>query len=221
MNNITLSQVVKCELSGGYIPAVNCTHWNYNSDTCSTYCTLKNKFVSYHKDCYKCTERVEKNKSSSPADQMKKLMEQKNYYTNSKSGIKINEESKPELSFMDKAKSYSAVEGSQFLEGKVSEDVFNSRKEHCLSCPKLVNPSPETEKIGWCGGCGCSSRNPRASLTNKLYMPKWICPMGKFGKEKGEGFNVSDAANSVKGVFTSVKNLFNKEEEDDKEKNKE
>jgi hypothetical protein len=52
-------------------------------------------------------------------------------------------------------------------------------------------------------------------------MPKWICPMGKFGKEKGEGFNVSDAANSVKGVFTSVKNLFNKEEQDGKEKNKE
>jgi len=211
MNNISLNQLVNCGSPKKTFRGVNCVHWNLNQDTCQQHCSLKNISV-IPLTCHNCKEKQKIN--ASPADDMKKIMNQTNYFKSSGDKIKINEAFVPKkTSFADKAKSYSGIEASQLLQGKVSEEIFNTRKEQCMSCHKRVNPSPEIEKIGWCGGCGCGSKNPRAGLSNKLYMPSWECPLKKFGKEKGEGFNIADATDSVKGVITSVKNLFNKEEE--------
>jgi hypothetical protein len=74
-----------------------------------------------------------------------------------------------------------------------------------------MNPTPNTEPIGWCATCGCSAKNPRASLSNKLWMPNLVCPLKKFAQETGQGFNVDDAVNSVKGAIQSVTSLFKPE----------
>lgn len=118
-----------------------------------------------------------------------------------------------EPSFAKKAKSYVKAEASQVLEGKVSEEIFEKRKQFCMSCEHRVEQHKTyKDSIGWCkGGCGCSLGNPRAALSQKLYMPSLSCPKRKFGPEKGEGFNVSDATDSVKGIISSVKNLFEKD----------
>jgi hypothetical protein len=42
-------------------------------------------------------------------------------------------------------------------------------------------------------------------------MPSVSCPKKKWGIEKGEGFKVADTLDSIKGVATSVKNLFEKD----------
>jgi hypothetical protein len=122
-------------------------------------------------------------------------------------------ENKSQKSFIEKAKAYMKAEGSQALQGKVDDDVFEKRKNICISCSHLVKAKGDTkDSIGWCGGgCGCSVGNPRAALSQKLYMPTLSCPKGKFGVEKGSGFKVEDAVDSAKGIITSVKNLFEKD----------
>lgn len=130
---------------------------------------------------------------------------------------KIEEEIKTkkieEPSFVQKAKSYVKAEGSQVISGKVSEEIFEKRKSICMACEYRVSEHKTyKDSIGWCkGGCGCGVGNQRAALSQKLYMPTLSCPKKKFGPEKGEGFNVSDAVDSVKGIVTSVKNLFDKD----------
>ena len=91
--------------------------------------------------------------------------------------------------------------------GKISQEIFEKRKSICMSCEHRVAKAKDKEdEIGWCkGGCGCSIGNPRAALSEKLYMPTLSCPKKKFGPEKGVGFNVSDALNSIKGLATAVK----------------
>jgi hypothetical protein len=219
MNNISLNQLIECGNPEKKLRGVDCVYWNINTDTCQQHCSLK-KINVVGLVCQVCKEK--KPVKSTPAEQMRGIMEQTNYFNGSGDKVKIKEEFlEKQKSFAEKAKSYSGIEASQLLQGKVSEEVFNARKEQCLACHKRVNPLPDIEKIGWCGGCGCGSKNPRAGLSNKLYMPSWECPLKKFGKEKGEGFNIADATDSVKGVITSVKNLFSKEEENGEEKNKE
>jgi hypothetical protein len=124
----------------------------------------------------------------------------------------ITEKTK-EPTFKEKAKAYIKAESSQVISGKVSQEVFEKRKEICMSCEhRIEKHKTYRDSIGWCkGGCGCSLGNQRAALSQKLYMPTLSCPKGKFGPEKGEGFNVSDAVDSVKGIVTSVKNLFEKD----------
>jgi hypothetical protein len=39
-------------------------------------------------------------------------------------------------------------------------------------------------------------------------MPDLVCPLNKFPQETGQGFNVSDAIDSVKGAVQSVISLF-------------
>jgi hypothetical protein len=125
----------------------------------------------------------------------------------------IVKEKVAEPTFTQKAKSYIKAEGSQAIAGKVNQEVFEKRKEICMSCEyRIEQHKTYKDSIGWCkGGCGCSLGNQRAALSQKLYMPTLSCPKGKFGPEKGEGFNVSDAVDSVKGIVTSVKNLFEKD----------
>lgn len=204
MKNITLPQVVQCKNKSKGVAKIDCQHWTMDNENCSQHCLLKNITVNFN-TCYKCDVR----KPLTPVDEIKSLIPQTNIYTGSKNGIKFNKELlEQKQSFTQKALSYSKVEGSQLVQGKVSEEVFNKRKQICMTCSQRTNPTPHIDSIGWCKACGCSSKNPRAGLTNKLWMPDWECPQKKFGKEEGQGFNIEDAANSLKGIATSVVSLF-------------
>jgi hypothetical protein len=45
-------------------------------------------------------------------------------------------------------------------------------------------------------------------------MPTLSCPKGKFGVEKGAGFEISDAVDSAKGILTSAISIFKKPQTD-------
>lgn len=215
MQNIILKQFVPCETKPNIVyRKVNCKHWEVNGD-CATRCKLKNKDVSIG-DCKRCdvidpieTLPQKLNERTHPLIRdMKEKLPQYNAF-------KVNGEPKTEeeKSFAEKAKSYASAEASQILQGKISQEAFEKRKATCMACEyRVAFAKEQKDEIGWCkGGCGCSVGNPRAALSQKLYMPTLSCPKGKFGPEKGEGFNVADAADSVKGIITSVKNLFEKD----------
>lgn len=213
MSNISLKQFVICETNQSKIyRKINCEHWNLNS-SCKTHCKLKEKDVSLF-ECRQCDvrkplieEKTANTKTHPFVQQMRDKLPQYNAFK------APTAEELQEKTFAEKAKSYAAAEASQMLQGKVSQEAFEKRKAICMSCEYRVAFAKEhKDEIGWCkGGCGCSVGNPRAALSQKLYMPTLSCPKNKFGPEKGEGFNISDAADSVKGIITSVKNLFEKD----------
>lgn len=215
MNKITLPQTTRCDQYNRSLVHVNCEHWSANKENCIGYCTLKSENTDIKK-CSTCSLRKSFNiQTDSPqknfGNQMKSIMEQTTFDDISKSILNAPQKKPKSASFAEKALSYSKVEGSQLFQGKVSEESYNKRKLICMTCPQRINPTPQSEEIGWCKSCGCSSRNPRAALTNKLWMPDWECPQKKFGKEEGHGFNIEDAANSLKGIATSVVSLFKSE----------
>jgi hypothetical protein len=189
MTNIHLNQLYSCDNQHFY-KKINCKHWSYNKTACDLVCSLKNINPS-EKDCRSCSDR-------DPVDLNIKDI---------KILSKVEYSPNPTES---KIRSYAKAEVSQFTQGKVSEEIFNKRKEHCMSCERRKNPHPEGESIGWCTSCGCGI-TPRAALSQKLYIPTISCPLNKFGPEKGEGFNAKDAIDSVKGIATSVKSLFEKD----------
>jgi hypothetical protein len=205
MRNISLPQYVVCKTDPSFVKVkINCVFWDMQ-DNCSAYCSEKKKNVS-ELDCKRCDIRkpyvgVDNQQNTSPAADLQNLP-QFNHY--------VVENSDNETTFLDKAKSYSKAEISQMFKGKVSQEIFEKRKSLCMACPSRVN-NDQSEAIGWCKSCGCSTTNKRASLSNKLWMPSLECPLKKFGKEIGEGFKASDAADSVKGIITSVKDLFLKD----------
>lgn len=215
MNNISLNQFHVCE--SNYQIAykkINCKHWTVTENDCKEFCTLKN--INCNKNvCGKCSEReplkidpAEKSKKTHPfVQEMKDKFPQYNAYK------KEMFEQEKEKTFAEKAKSYAKAESSQMVQGKVSKKIYEKRKSICMSCEYRVDTAKNnTDEVGWCkGGCGCSVGNPRAALSQKLYMPTLSCPKGKFGEEKGEGFNMTDAIDSVKGIIKSVKNLFEKD----------
>ena len=216
MQNISLKQIVYCETnkSKAY-HRINCTQWVVeNAGKCAPYCTLKSKHV-LASDCSKCdvrtplVETVQQTIKSNVINDMQSLIPQQNLYT------AVPVPSKVDQSFLSKAAQYSKIEGSQLLTGKVSETVFEKRKALCMSCPRRNNFKPDSESIGWCSSCGCSAKNPRAALSHKLWMPDLECPLNKFPKEVGEGFNTADALDSVKGIIQSVGDLFKKKESDE------
>lgn len=185
-------KAVPCTINGASITVVNCKHWSYDSNKCHVNCAISEINNPAPWDCAKCKKR-------SPLDNPN--------ITSKKQEIK--EESK-DPSFAEKTKNYIKAEMSQAVSGKVSKEIFEKRKDICMNCEYRV-PSAGAAKdpIGWCkGGCGCSVGNPRAALSQKLYMPSLSCPRGKFGVEEGQGFNVKDATDSLKGIVKSVKNLF-------------
>lgn len=209
-----MKQFVPCETNPSVVyRKINCKHWIINNE-CQSYCSIKNKNTSFM-DCKSCDIRepfvsVQENvneKSHPFVNQMKQKIPQYNAF---KVKHPTTEEEK---SFAEKAKSYASAEASQILQGKISQEAFEKRKATCMACEyRVAFAKEQKDEIGWCkGGCGCSVGNPRAALSQKLYMPTLSCPKGKFGPEKGEGFNVADAADSVKGIITSVKNLFEKD----------
>ena len=90
---------------------------------------------------------------------------------------------------------YLNFEYSNIKEGKVSDEIFNKRKEICLSCPSLVK-LPDSE-LGFCKSCGCGA-NPRARLAVKLTVAGTDCPLKKWGKEKA----------SVRNTFENIRESF-------------
>jgi hypothetical protein len=216
MQNISLKQIVYCETNKAKaFHRINCTQWVVeNAGKCAPYCTLKSKHVLAN-DCSKCDVRTplvetsQPNTKSNVIKDMQSLIPQKNLYT------AVPVPNNVDQSFLSKAAQYSKVEGSQLLTGKVSEEVFEKRKSLCMGCPRRNNFKPDSESIGWCSSCGCSAKNPRAALSHKLWMPDLECPLKKFPKEVGEGFNAADALDSVKGIIQSVGDLFKKKESDE------
>jgi hypothetical protein len=216
MQNISLKQIVYCETNKSKaFHRINCTQWVVeNAGKCAPYCTLKSKHV-LASDWSKCdvrtplVETVQQNIKSNVIKDMQSLIPQQNLYT------AVPVPSNVDQSFLSKAAQYSKIEGSQLLTGKVSEEVFEKRKALCMSCPRRNNFKPDSESIGWCSSCGCSAKNPRAALSHKLWMPDLECPLKKFPKEVGEGFNATDALDSVKGIIQSVGDLFKKKDSDE------
>jgi len=210
MKNITLKQFVFCDdvnKHGTSFPSINCKYWELkkgeHSYDCYQSCKLKNEKTNL-KNCSLCKEReiildIKEEIENSAAAQIRNNLPQFNFYN-----IKNNNSPTNQMSFGDKIKSYASAEGSQFINGKVSQEVFDKRKAHCMDCHMRKNINPEVDEIGWCGGCGCSSTNVRAGLSQKLWMPNLECPIKKFGQEQGTGFKVEDAKNSIGGIIQSV-----------------
>lgn len=177
MSELFLNTLYSCK-ENAYKQNLNCKYWSVDTTNCVTSCSLK-KINPRPIDCFMCKERVALDET---------VVKQKPITAK-------------------KAKSYLKAETSQMFSGKVSEEVFEQRKNHCLTCEKRVNPEPEKEPIGWCQTCGCGI-NKRAALSEKLYMPTISCPMNKFGPEKGTGFNITDAKNAVHGMISSVQQII-------------
>jgi hypothetical protein len=181
---------------------INCEHWFVDESSCTTNCSLNVVNNPTAINCNSCSQRK-------PVAEVL---------------VDITKENKPievkypeplgTPSFTQKTIMYSTVEGSQFFGGRVSNRVYKKRKSICMGCPRRMNPTPDKEEVGWCTTCSCGTKNPRAALSNKLWMPKAYCPLKKFGPESGNGFNIKDAMNSVKGFVQSVKNLFNHNKND-------
>jgi len=187
--NLFLDERYNCN-DNVYRKKINCQHWSVNNETCALHCSLKN-INPTSENCFLCKERTSITIGGNPIP------------LKPKSVTKNIPPTTP--TFAQKAMSYAKAEMSQMFSGKVSNEVYEKRKAICLSCDYKTNPSPDTESIGWCkGGCGCKVGNPRAALSQKLYMPALKCPLKKFGQEKGEGFNIADAVDSVKGAATAI-----------------
>lgn len=183
MKNIHLNQLYSCDNKHFY-KKINCKHWSYDKESCVCYCSLK-KLNPSTKDCSSCSDINYVDTDIRHSNILSKV----EYSTNPTESKII---------------SYAKAEVSQITHGKVSEEIFNKRKEYCMSCEKRNNPHEESESIGWCTACGCGT-SVRAALSQKLYMPSISCPLKKFGPEKGEGFKTSAAIDSVKGIINSIK----------------
>jgi len=194
-----LKNTYKCNKIPTIKNYVDCVYWSKNTANCNSICSLNVINNPSEMDCAKCTKR------KSPG--VDKIPEKKDFYSEEQV------ENKAEPSFQEKTKNYIKAESSQMFAGKVSDEIFEKRKAICLTCDLRVQEAKnQKDEIGWCkGGCGCVVGNPRAALSQKLYMPTLSCPKGKFGPEKGSGFKVEDAIDSAKGIITSVKNLFEKD----------
>jgi len=203
IQNIFLPDRYNCNTKN-FKKKINCEYWSIDEESCTTKCSLKNINPSTA-DCGLCKERKELVSLTVSPPIPKKL----------NSTTMIPKPKEPSL--IQKAVSYAKAETSQMFNGKVSEETYNKRKEICLACDYKVNPLPQTEPIGWCkGGCGCKIGNPRASLSQKLYMPTITCPLKKFGPETGAGFKVADAIDSVKGIATAVNETLKPDTEENK-----
>jgi hypothetical protein len=140
IQNIFLPDRYNCNTKN-FKKKINCEYWSIDEESCTTKCSLKNINPSTT-DCGLCKERKELvSLTISPP-------------------IRKTSNSTPIIpkqpSFIQKAVSYAKAETSQMFNGKVSEEIYNKRKEICLACDYKVNPLPQTEPIGWCkGGCGC------------------------------------------------------------------
>jgi hypothetical protein len=189
-NEVALPKTVQCMVFGKDLSVINCQHWSANVNECTSVCRINAKENPSIADCAACTHRK-------TFEGMKKI---------------VYDESSNEIQILNIDQQEIKAETSQLIEGKVSEEIFEKRKAICISCQFLVKTAKNAkDSIGWCkGGCGCTVGNPRAALSQKLYMPSLSCPKGKFKKEEGKGFNAEDAKDSANGFIQSVVNLFKK-----------
>lgn len=209
-DRLLIPKMVHCTVNGEYVNNINCQHWSVDHESCNTKCAINHVDRPTLEDCKNCEARK--------SFKGKKIIEIDDQTKNMKilDVDHVPTEEKKEPKFMKKAKNYIKAETSQALQGKVSDEIFEKRKSICMQCEYKVNGIKGVrDSIGWCkGGCGCSMGNPRAALSQKLYMPSLSCPKRKFGPETGQGFNVDDAKDSAKGIVTAIKSLFTKEQED-------
>jgi hypothetical protein len=196
MTNIFRQKHYQCGSSSIYNEEVNCIHWKSNNETCTHTCNL-NLFANPSvKDCMSCQQRV-----SYPHDILADDIK-----TNKFTQVTVNN-ANTSITF-DKAKQYISAETSQFLQGKVDDEIYNERKSKCIECPFRVNNiNGAIDEVGWCTGCGCGVGNDRSRLSVKLRMPSLFCPKGKFQAAMGAGFKISDATDSIKGIVSMIKNL--------------
>jgi hypothetical protein len=233
ITNPVLPKAMPCKNSAINLPIINCSYWSTDGD-CKTNCSLKIIESPDLNFCLKCDKRNPiENSFVKPSEIKNNILDLKNLEENRKKytekieekikesiqrGHEINKKQQNEKSFLEKTTTYLKAESSQATQGKISKENFEKRKEICLKCEYRANDivqkngQPLHDTIGWCkGGCGCTVGNPRAALSEKLYMPTLRCPKGKFAEEKGEGFKVEDTIDSVKGIIKSVKNLLGKD----------
>lgn len=192
-NQIFRKKTYKCHDSKTFRHEVNCTHWSLNND-CKINCEIKVLENPTEKQCMGCLKR-----KSYPKEILSEDLKTYKF-----SDLTISAKPTP-----DKIKSYLKAEASQFINGKVDDEIYNERKEKCLNCPKLVNNKDgNKDEIGWCSSCGCGVGSERARLSQKLKMPATNCPLGKFTPAIGSGFKVEDAIDSINGMIKTVKKLI-------------
>jgi hypothetical protein len=194
MNNIFRQKKYKCDTNDFSMQQINCTAWDIDTKTCKTNCSLGLFDSPTKQNCIKCEKRTSYSKD---------VLEEDKKFVN----LTVNNV-KPEVNAKN-IKSYLTAEMSQFLQGKVDDDIYNERKEKCMSCPSRINNvSNSSDEIGWCTSCGCGIGSDRTKLSVKLRMPSLFCPLGKFSSAMGKGFKITDAIDSVKGTFKVVKKVI-------------
>jgi hypothetical protein len=70
---------------------------------------------------------------------------------------------------------YSGAKGilkSKLGKDKASEELFNSRKEICLNCDKII-PDNKDFDIAKCGKCKCRLKHKLADTKQKCPLNKW------------------------------------------------
>lgn len=180
-----------CKDSVFHMQEVNCTSWSVNVESCKTSCSLNLFENPTIHNCIACKQRTGYSKEILEED--KKIIPVT---------IKNTE---PKITPKNIA-SYANAELSQFIQGKVDDEIYNERKEKCMGCPSRVNNvNNKTDEIGWCNSCGCGLGNDNSKLSIKLRKPSLFCPRGKFQPAMGAGFNISDAVDSITGAFKVVK----------------
>mgnify|MGYP001335518569 CR=1 FL=1 len=84
---------------------------------------------------------------------------------------------KPKI--LNDIKNYVSAEMSLWAQGAVPDEIYEERKNACTPCEYLKGAAEDL--IGWCGSCGCGSRE-RARLSIKAKMPNVSCPKDKWGE---------------------------------------
>jgi hypothetical protein len=196
MNNFYRTNFYRCEGTPTHKQKVNCIHWNMDESICKPECKLNLFDSPTAQNCSDCKQR-----ESYP----KEVLEE-DKKTNPFTNLTIS--SKPQVTVKNVV-SYAKSESSQFFHGTVDEQIYNERKEQCMSCPNRVNNvNKATDEIGWCTACGCGTGTERTRLSVKLKMPALMCPKGKFPAAIGKGFNIKDSIDSVKGVIKIVSKIL-------------
>jgi hypothetical protein len=173
---------------------INCTAWDIDTQTCNTKCSLNLFEKPTIHNCMSCKQRT---------SHSNEVLEEDKKFVN----LTVNN-IKPDINTKN-VSNYVSAEISQFMQGKVDDEIYNERKEKCMSCPSRVNNvSNHSDEVGWCTSCGCGIGSDRSRLSTKLRMPSLFCPIGKFSSAIGKGFNVVDAVDSITGAFKMVKKVI-------------
>lgn len=177
---------------------VNCVHWSIETPSCITSCGLNLYQNPNSSNCNSCKKRESYSKEVLDDD------EKKYNFT----PITVKQKTPAEL-----MQSYLKAESSQFFYGKVDDEIYNERKNICLSCPQMTNNiGDKVDEVGWCKACGCGIGADRTRLSEKLRMPSLSCPQGKFKNALGSGFTIESAIDSLGGIYKMVKKTITKKD---------